>query len=134
MKHLSATTLARTPAKAGLCRLVKMAPGGRRLGACPRWWHLLGAARNIPLRVPDAGMEPTLAAGAAVMVDPAFAEWEPCRIFAVQTAAGTVVARAAHDAAGRPVLVHDNPAWPDLPWPAGARIVGRVCSLSRGEE
>lgn len=105
-----------------------------RIGACPRWRHLLGARRQVPLRLPDAGMEPTLAAGAAVMVDPAFTVWEPRRIFAIETAAGMVVARAAHDAAGRPVLAHDNPAWPDLPWPAGARIVGRVCCLSRAED
>ena len=134
MGHVVLTALARTLAKASPFARAKSAQGAEDLTPCPRLRHLADSNRHIEIAVPNGGMEPTLPAGGAVMVDPARTAWEPPAIVAVETGVGAIVARAGTDAVGRRILVHDNPAWPDLPVPVGARIIGRVCCLARAED
>ena len=131
MKQLSIVAMARTLKAAVLFARGGTASAGGRLQTCSRWRHLLDGWRHVAIRMPDGAMAPTLPAGCEVKIDPALTAWEPQSIVAVATGEDLVVARAGEDAGGRPVLVHDNPAWPDLPLPQDARIMGRVCCLAR---
>ena len=134
MRQVTMMGLVRTLAKARPFARAKSARGPEDLTPCPRLRHLADSNHHIEIAVSNGGMEPTLPAGGAVMVDPARTAWEPPAIVAVETVDGAIVARAGTDAAGRRILVHDNPAWSDLPVPAGARIIGRVCCLARAED
>ena len=74
-------------------------------------------------------MEPTLVDGCSILVNQGSRRRRVGRVFVVRTDDGVVVKRAGKDRAGVWQLVSDNPnkqAWPTVPWPADAPVIGEV--------
>ena len=103
---------------------------GRALPACP-WWQGFIRHDCVELRVTDDSMAPTVPRGAALLVDRMQRDWAEPEIVAVRIDGSTIAVRAAHDTAGRRVMVTDNPDWSDVPLPADAKIVGRALCVAR---
>ena len=78
------------------------------------------------LEVGDEFMEPAIPKGCTVLVDGARIDWEPPRVMAVRIDDDVIARRAALDDDGQRLLASDDPAWPDVPLPAGAEILGQV--------
>ena len=80
------------------------------------------------IRVRGRSMEPTLQAGARILVDPQRTRRLRDRIFVVATEDGVLVKRLARDGDDW-LLVSDNEdqeAYPPIPWPEGAVVRGQV--------
>ena len=80
------------------------------------------------LRVRGRSMEPTLQAGARILVDHQRTRRLRDRIFVVSTEDGVLVKRLAREGDDW-LLVSDNEdqeAYPPLPWPEGAVVRGQV--------
>ena len=128
-----------------VCELAAAAGGGavdddeRIVGHLkfPREWldsHGLAARECRIIRVLGESMEPTLADGCSVLVDRASRRRRTGRIYVVRTDEGLVVKRAGRDGAGGWRLVSDHPdkqAWPTLPWPDDAPVIGEVRWVGR---
>ena len=74
-------------------------------------------------------MEPTRVDGCSILVNHASRRRRVGRIFVVRTEDGLIVKRAGRDRAGAWQLVSDNPnkkAWPTVPWPVDAPVIGKV--------
>ena len=91
--------------------------------------HGLVAGECRVIQVLGESMEPTLVDGCSILVNQASRRRRVGRIFVVRTDDGLVVKRAGKDRAGDWQLVSDNPnkqAWPTLPWPPDAPVIGEV--------
>ena len=91
--------------------------------------HGLPAAECRVIRVLGESMEPTLVDGCSILVDQASRRRRVGRIFVVRTEDGLVVKRAGKDRTDAWLLVSDNPnkqAWPTVPWPDDAPLIGEV--------
>ena len=124
----------------GVCELAGAAGGGavveheRVTGRVKfrRGWlarHGLAAGECRVIQVLGESMEPTLVDGCSILVNQAGQRRRVGRIFVVRTEDGLVVKRAGKDRAGAWQLVSDNPnkrAWPTVPWPADAPVIGEV--------
>ena len=75
-------------------------------------------------------MEPVLPNGSSVLVDLAARAWEPGQVIALNGGDGMLIRRAGQDDTGRRLMMTDNPDWPDLLLPEGAKVVGRVRCLA----
>ena len=81
------------------------------------------------IKVIGESMEPTLPEGSSILIDMGQQEPRDGRIFVIRIEDEIVVKRAIHDRNAGWMLQSDNRnkrAWPTLPWPAEARIVGEV--------
>ena len=83
------------------------------------------------LGVVGESMEPTLPDGCSILVSRAPRPRRAGRIYVVRTEDGLIVKRAGKDEAGRWRLESDHPAWPPLPWPPPAELVGEVRWVAR---
>ena len=91
--------------------------------------HGLAAGDCRVIQVLGESMEPTLIDGCSILVNQASRRRRVGRIFIVRTEDGLVVKRAGKDRADRWQLVSDNPnkqAWPTVPWPDDAPVIGEV--------
>ena len=91
--------------------------------------HGLVAGECRVIQVLGESMEPTLVDGCSILVNQAGRRRRVERIFVVRTEDGLVVKRAGKDRAGTWQLVSDNPnkqAWPTVPWPDDAPVIGEV--------
>ena len=85
------------------------------------------------IRVRGRSMEPTLQAGARILVDPQRTRRLRDRIFIVATADGVLVKRLAREGDDW-LLVSDNEdqeAYPPIPWPEGAVVRGQVMWIGK---
>ena len=74
-------------------------------------------------------MEPTLVDGCSILVNHAIRRRREGGIYVVRTGDGLIVKRDGKDSDGSRLLVSDNPdkrAWPTLPWPDDAAVLGEV--------
>ena len=124
----------------GVCELAGAAGGGavveheRITGRVKfrRDWlarHGLAAGDCRVIQVLGESMEPVLVDGCSILVNQASRRRRVRRIFVVRTDDGLVVKRAGKDSAGAWQLVSDNPnkqAWPTVPWPDDAPVIGEV--------
>ncbi len=124
----------------GVCELAGAAGGGavveheRVTGRVKfrRTWlarYGLAAGECRVIQVLGESMEPTLVDGCSILVNHAGQRRRVGRIFVVRTEDGLVVKRAGKDRAGAWQLVSDNPnkqAWPTVPWPTDAPVIGEV--------
>ena len=86
------------------------------------------------IKVIGESMEPTLPDGASILVDMGQQEPRDGRIFVIRIEDEIVVKRLIHDPEAGWLLQSDNRnkrAWPTVPWPDEARIVGEVKWLGR---
>ena len=91
--------------------------------------HGLPADECRVIQVLGESMEPTLVDGCSILVNQASRRRRVGRIFVVRTEDGLVVKRAGKDRADAWLLVSDNPnkqAWPTVPWPDDAPVIGEV--------
>ena len=91
--------------------------------------HGLAAGDCRVIQVLGESMEPTLVDGCSILVNQASRRRRVGRIFVVRTEDGLVVKRAGKDRADRWQLVSDSPnkqAWPTVPWPDDAPVIGEV--------
>ncbi len=91
--------------------------------------HGLAAGDCRVIQVLGESMEPTLVDGCSILVNQASRRRRAGRIFVVRTDDGLVVKRAGKDRADAWQLVSDNPnkqAWPTVPWPDDAPVIGEV--------
>ena len=91
--------------------------------------HGLAAGDCRVIQVLGESMEPTLVDGCSILVNQASRQRRVSRIFVVRTEDGLVVKRAGKDRADRWQLVSDSPnkrAWPTVPWPDDAPVIGEV--------
>ena len=91
--------------------------------------HGLPADECRVIHVLGESMEPTLVDGCSILVNQASRRRRVGRIFVVRTEDGLVVKRAGKDRADAWLLVSDNPnkqAWPTVPWPDDAPVIGEV--------
>ena len=84
----------------------------------------LTSIRSFEIR--DRHMEPTIPKGCTVLVDGARIDWEPPRVMAVCIDDDVIARRAALDDDGQRLLASNDPDRPDVPLPAGTRILGEV--------
>ena len=91
--------------------------------------HGLAGGECRVIQILGESMEPTLVDGCSILVNQASRRRRVGRIFVVRTEDGLVVKRAGKDRAATWQLVSDNPnkqAWPTVPWPADAPVIGEV--------
>ena len=91
--------------------------------------HGLPAGECRVIQVLGESMEPTLVDGCSILVNQASRRRRVGRIFVVRTDDGLVVKRAGKDRAGAWQLLSDNSnkqAWPTVPWPDDAPVIGEV--------
>ena len=91
--------------------------------------HGLAAGECRVIQVLGESMEPTLVDGCSILLNQASRRRRIGRIFVVRTEDGLVVKRAGKDRADRWQLVSDSPnkqAWPTVPWPDEAPVIGEV--------
>ena len=91
--------------------------------------HGLAAGECRVIQVLGESMEPTLVDGCSILVNQGSQRRRAGRIFVARTDDGLVVKRAGKDRAGAWQLVSDNPnkqAWPTVPWPNDAPVIGEV--------
>ena len=84
------------------------------------------------VRISDEAMAPTLTFGGSALVDRRRRAWRVRSIVAVRIDGAVTMRRADHGKDGRRLMVSDNPAWPTLPLPDGAEILGQVVCEERG--
>ena len=87
--------------------------------------HGIDPTRCVVITVRGESMEPTLPAGAKILVDRARTRRRAGRIFVVNTAEGLVVKRLGR-AGRRWLLLSDHPSWEPAPWPREAEVIGEV--------
>ena len=88
--------------------------------------HNLNAKCCCVVEVVGDSMEPTLENRGSILVDFDRTTRQTNRIFAVRTEDGPIVKRLIRDDAGIWSLTSDNPAYPPLPWPPEAILIGQV--------
>ena len=91
--------------------------------------HGLAAGECRVIQVLGESMEPTLVDGCSILVNQSSRRRRVGRISAVRTDDGLGVKRAGKDRSGASQLVSDNPnkqAWPTVPWPVDAPVIGEV--------
>ena len=91
--------------------------------------HGLPAGECRVIQVLGESMEPTLVDGCSILVNQASRRRQVGRIYVVRTEDGLVVKRAGKDRVDTWLLVSDNPnkqAWPTVPWPLDAPVIGEV--------
>ena len=91
--------------------------------------HGITADQCSVIRVVGESMEPTLPDGASILVDRNRRRRRVDHIFVVRTGDGLIVKRLGKTTAGAWRLLSDNPdkaAWPTLPWPDTAEVIGEV--------
>jgi len=88
--------------------------------------HGLNVDRCRIISVIGDSMEPTLLDGCTILLDRDRTDPRDGGIFVVNGSDGLIVKRLKREKGGEWILTSDNPAWPSIPWPAEARIVGRV--------
>ena len=87
--------------------------------------HDIDPTLSVVISVRGESMEPTLPAGAKILVDRTRTRRRSGRIFVVTTDEGLVVKRL--ERRGRQwFLVSDHPSWEPVPWPREAEVVGEV--------
>ena len=92
--------------------------------------HGIDPTLCVVISVRGESMEPTLPAGAKILVDRTRTRRRTGRIFVVTTDEGLVVKRL--ERRGRQwFLVSDHPSWEPVPWPPEAEVVGEVRWASR---
>ena len=92
--------------------------------------HGIDPTLCVVISVRGESMEPTLPAGAKILVDRTRTRRRTGRIFVVTTDEGLVVKRL--ERRGRLwFLVSDHPSWEPVPWPPEAEVVGEVRWASR---
>ena len=87
------------------------------------------AAQRSVIRVVGKSMEPTLPDGASILVDRSRRRRQVDHIFVVRTEEGLIVKCLGKTTAGAWRLLSNNPdktAWPPLPWPDTAEVIGEV--------
>lgn len=95
--------------------------------------HGLDATQCAVLSVHGDSMQPTLAAGAKILINRAARQRRTNRIYVIRTNDGVIVKRIKKAGPGWR-LVSDNTdktAWPDITLPARAEIIGRVVWTAR---
>ena len=130
MNKGSVAMLAKALVKWALFPNKKTESRGGALPLCPPWRHIIRHGL-IEVRVADDSMAPRVPRGATILVDRSRREWAEPEIVAVRIEGSVITVRAAHDTAGRRLMVTDNPDWPDVPLPEGAEIVGRALCVAR---
>ncbi len=87
----------------------------------------------VVISVRGDSMEPTLPAGCKILVDRRRRKRRNKHVFVFNVPEGLVVKRLRREDDGAWILASDSdsPDWPDVPWPAGAEIVGEVRWMSR---
>ena len=83
------------------------------------------------ITVTGESMEPTLADGCAILLDQGRRRRRADSIFVVRGPDGLIVKRAKKSDGGKWMLWSDNEAWPAVPWPNDAEIVGQVIRVAR---
>ena len=92
--------------------------------------HGIDPTRCVVISVRGESMEPTLPAGAKILVDRDRTRRRAGRIFVITTGEGMVVKRL--ERRGRQwFLISDHPSWEPVPWPREAEVVGEVRWSSR---
>ena len=92
--------------------------------------HGIDPTRCVVISVRGESMEPTLPAGAKILVDRERTRRRAGRIFVINTDEGLVVKRLGRN--GRHwLLLSDHPSWEPVPWPREAEVVGEVRWASR---
>ena len=92
--------------------------------------HGIDPTRCVVISVRGESMEPTLPAGAKILVDRERTRRRAGRIFVVNTGEGLVVKRLGRKGR-RWLLLSDHPSWEPVPWPREAEVVGEVRWASR---
>ena len=95
----------------------------------PRAWlrrHSLFADNCHVLTVACESMELTLPDGCSILVNRAPRPGRVSRIYVVRIPDGLVVKRAGKDDVDAWRLESDHPAWPPVPWPPDAEMLGEV--------
>ena len=100
------------------------------------WMERHGLEANLcrVMTVIGESMEPTLADGASILVDMAQQEPRDRGIFVMRIDDNIIARRLKRHPDAGWLLKSDNPdkqAWPTVPWPDEARIVGEVRWLGR---
>lgn len=96
--------------------------------------HGLIANRCRVMRVTGDSMEPTLPNGCMVLVNLHATQRKDGKVFVIRQDDELIIKRAADGGSTGWLLVSDNPdkqAWPNVPWPTDASVVGEVRSLSQ---
>ncbi len=91
----------------------------------------LDPSRCLVLRVHGDSMEPTLPENCWVLVNRAQRRRRAGRIYALRTALGPMVKRAARDRAHGWLLASDQPDREAIAWPDDAEIIGEVRWMAR---
>ena len=92
--------------------------------------HGIDPTRCVVISVRGESMEPTLPAGAKILVDRERTRRRAGRLFVIDTGEGLVVKRLGRK--GRHwLLLSDHPSWEPVPWPREAEMVGEVRWASR---
>ncbi len=94
----------------------------RKLGLNPEKCSVIDVVGN--------SMEPTLHERAMILIDQQRTRRQANRIFAVRSDDGLLIKRLAK-ADGSWLLVSDNEAYPTVPWPREAEVVGQVMWTGR---
>lgn len=94
--------------------------------------HKIDTDQSVVISVRGDCMDPTLPDGSKILVDRSRRLRRPGRIYVVMTNEGLVLKRIVKSM-GEWVMVSDgdSEAWPDMPWPDDASIVGEVKWMSR---
>ena len=92
--------------------------------------HDIDPVRAVVIGVHGESMEPTLTAGASILVDRGRRQRHDGRIYVVRLAEGLVVKRAERDNE-RWLLVSDHPAFAPAVWPDDAHTLGEVRWVAR---
>ena len=92
--------------------------------------HGIDPTRCVVISVRGESMEPTLPAGAKILVDRERTRRRAGRIFVVNTGEGLLVKRLGKDGR-RWLLLSDHPSWEPTPWPREAEVIGEVRWASR---
>lgn len=94
-------------------------------------WQGLDSARCLVLRVHGDSMEPTLPENCWVLVNRAQRKRRAGRIYALRTAQGLTVKRAARHKERGWLLASDHPDREAVAWPDDAEVVGEVRWMAR---
>ena len=91
----------------------------------------LDSSRCLVIRVQDESMEPSIPGGCWVLINRAQRRRREGRIYALRTAQGFIVRRAARDRARGWLLESDHPDREAVAWPDDAEIIGEVRWMAR---
>lgn len=92
--------------------------------------HGIDPTKCAVIRVAGESMEPTLIAGCSILIDRARIRRKIGYIYVILTDDGLVVKRLGKKD-NMWQLLSDNPAWEQIAFPAGSKIIGRVMWTAR---